>query len=50
MIKPKNKKELIDLLKTKTFKVLLIDENKATLIADQIRKMSNKKVTVVVLE
>lgn len=50
MIKPKNKQELIDLLKTKNFKIVLIDENQANLISDQIRKLNNKKVTVIVLD
>jgi vacuolar-type H+-ATPase subunit F/Vma7 len=50
MIKPKNKQELLDLLKTKNFKIVLIDENQASLISDQIKRLNHKKVTVIVLE
>lgn len=50
MIKPKNKPELLKLLGEKNFKILLIDENQANLISDQIKKLNNKKVTVIVLE
>lgn len=50
MIKPKNKQELLDLLKTKNFKIVLIEENQANLISEQIRKLNGKKITVIVLD
>ena len=50
MIKPKNKQELLNLLKTKNFKVVMIEENQANLISDQIKRLNNKKVTVIVLD
>ena len=50
MIKPKNKPELLKLLGEKNFKILLIDENPANLIAEQLRKLNVKKVTVIVLD
>jgi hypothetical protein len=50
MIKPKNKQELLDLLKTKNFKIVMIEETQANLISDQIKRLNNKKVTVIVLD
>ena len=50
MFKPKNKQELISLLKEKSFKILLTEEGKAAAIADMLKKLSSKQVTVLVLE
>jgi|688.fasta_scaffold2546998_2 hypothetical protein len=50
MIKPKTKVELLKLLNAKTFKILLIDEGKAMDIADQIKKLNAKRITVIVLD
>ena len=50
MIKPKNKPELMKLLGEKTFKIILIEEGKATDLANQVRKLNSKLVTVIVLD
>lgn len=50
MLKPTNKQELLDLIKSKTFKIVLVEEDQAKTIGDKIKKMGSKKVTVVVLE
>jgi hypothetical protein len=50
MIKPKTKAELLKLLNAKTFKILLIDEGKGEEIANQIRKLNAKQITVIVLD
>ena len=50
MIKPKTKAELLKLLNAKTFKILLIDEGKGEEIANQLRKLNAKQITVIVLE
>lgn len=50
MIKPKNKPELMKLLGEKNFKIILIEEGKATDLANQVRKLNSKAVTVIVLE
>jgi vacuolar-type H+-ATPase subunit F/Vma7 len=50
MIKPKNKPELMKLLGEKNFKIILIEEGKATDLANQVRKLNSKQVTVIVLE
>ena len=50
MIKPKTKADLMKILTTKTFKVILIEEGKANLIANQLKNIKNKEVTVIVLE
>lgn len=50
MFKPKDKKELLSLLKEKPFKILLSEEGKATQIADLVKKLNQRQVTVLVLE
>lgn len=50
MIKPKNKQELLDLLKMKNFKIVMVDENQANLLSEQVKKLNTKVVTVIVLE
>jgi|APGre2960657505_1045072.scaffolds.fasta_scaffold645751_1 vacuolar-type H+-ATPase subunit F/Vma7 len=50
MIKPKNKQELLKLLSEKTYKITLIEEGKAITLADQIKRLNNKSITVIVLE
>ena len=50
MIKPKTKADLLKLLNAKTFKILLIDEGKAMVIADQVKKLNAKQITLIVLE
>lgn len=49
MIIPKNKAELIELLSKKSFKVEQISEGKAMEIADKIKKIGSKNVTVIVI-
>ena len=49
MIIPKNKAELIDLLTKKSFKIEQISEGKAMEIAEKIKKIGNKTVTVIVI-
>lgn len=49
MLKPNNKKQLLELLKIKNFTILLVDENHANIISEQIRRFNSKKVTVIVL-
>ncbi len=50
MIKPKNKHELLELLTKKTYKITFIEEGKAVVLCDQIRKLNDKTITVIVLE
>lgn len=51
MIKPKNKQDLIDMLRSKTFKVLMVEEDEARKLAEQVKKLQGKNtVTVIVLE
>ncbi len=50
MIKPKNKPELIKLLAEKSFKIILIEEGKATDLANQVRKLNGKMVTLIILD
>ena len=50
MIKPKNKQELLKLLTEKTYKITFIEEGKALVLGDQIRKLNSKSITVIVLE
>lgn len=51
MIKPKNKQDLIDMLRSKTFKVLMVEEDDAKKLAEQMKKLQGKGVvTVIVLE
>jgi hypothetical protein len=50
MIKPKNKQELLKLLSEKTYKISFIEEGKAGVLGDQIKKLNNKVITVIVLE
>lgn len=38
------------LLGEKNFKIILIEEGKATDLANQVRKLNNKDVTVIVLD
>ena len=47
MIIPKNKIQLIDLLSKKSFKIEQISEGKAVEIAEKIKKIGNKNVTVI---
>lgn len=49
MIKPKNKPELMKLLGEKNFKIILIEEGKANLFMEDIRKLQSKKITLIVL-
>ena len=46
---PKNKIQLIDLLSKKSFKIEQISEGKAVEIAEKIKKIGNKNVTVIVI-
>ena len=50
MIKPKNKQELLKLLTEKTYKITLIEEGRAGVLGEQIKKLNNKPITVIVLE
>ena len=50
MIKPKNKPELLKLLGEKNFKIVLIEEGKASDLANQVRKLNSKAVTIIVLD
>jgi ABC-type Zn uptake system ZnuABC Zn-binding protein ZnuA len=51
MIKPKNKQDLIDMLRSKTFKVLMVEEDEPKKLAEQVKKLQAKStVTVIVLE
>lgn len=50
MIKPKNKQELVKLLTEKTYKIIMIEEGKGVVLSEQIRKLNNKSITVIVLE
>ena len=50
MFKPKNKQELLDQLRLKNFKIVLVEEGEASAIADKLKKLAKKKVTVLVLE
>lgn len=48
---PKNKKELIDALKSeKDFNVLLVSTGKAHDVVAELRKLGSKQVSVIVLD
>lgn len=51
MIKPKNKQELIEMLRSKTFKLLMIEEDDPRKVAEQLKRLQAKgAVTVIVLD
>ena len=44
MIKPKNKQDLIDMLRSKTFKVLMVEEDEAKKLVEQMKKHLTSKI------
>lgn len=49
MIKPKNKQDLIDMLRTKTFKVLMVEEDEARKLVEQMKKLQGSNVVTVIV-
>lgn len=49
MIKPKNKQDLIDMLRSKTFKVLMVEEDEVKKLAEQMKKLQGSNVVTVIV-